>query len=206
MRVLTSSFIPICSTASSNILYQNVVRHQQVPYIGVPVFIHGAVQREAPERTARRQDQVCAVIAQVQAQAEQLVPHSHQSVFEKKRVHLFRRQEKHKFEKQRRTLSLDEIEAVFAANDEMALGAMEACKAAGREDIKIVGFDASPDAVVAVEAGDMAATIAQLPVKIIDTTIDTAIAYLNGEEVEKEIGVELQLVTQESLAAETEAE
>jgi ribose transport system substrate-binding protein len=88
----------------------------------------------------------------------------------------------------------------------MALGAMEACKAAGREDIKIVGFDASPDAVVAVEAGDMAATIAQLPVKIIDTTIDTAIAYLNGEEVEKEIGVELQLVTQESLAAETEAE
>ena len=100
----------------------------------------------------------------------------------------------------------DEIEAVFAANDEMARGAMEACKAAGREDIKIVGFDASPDAVVAVEAGDMAATIAQLPVKIIDTTIDTAIAYLHGEEVEKEIGVELQLVTQESLAAETEAE
>ena len=100
----------------------------------------------------------------------------------------------------------DEIQAVFAANDEMALGAMEACKAAGREDIKIVGFDASPDAVVAVEAGEMAATIAQLPIKIIDTMIDTALAYLSGEEVEKEIGVELQLVTQESLAAETEAE
>lgn len=91
----------------------------------------------------------------------------------------------------------EEIQAVFAANDEMALGAMEACKAAGREDIVIVGFDASPDAVAAVEEGTMAATIAQLPDKIIKTAIDAGLAYLAGEEVEPEIGVELQLVTKE---------
>lgn len=91
----------------------------------------------------------------------------------------------------------DEIQAVFAANDEMALGAMEACLAAGRDDIKIVGFDASPDAVAAVEAGTMAATIAQLPKQIIDTAIDTALAYLAGETVEAEIGVPLELVVKE---------
>lgn len=88
----------------------------------------------------------------------------------------------------------DEIDAVFAHNDEMALGAMEACIAAGRTDIAIVGFDASPDAVAAVEAGTMAATVAQLPDKIIQTTIDAALDYLAGKSVDPEIGVELALV------------
>lgn len=50
------------------------------------------------------------------------------------------------------------IKAVFAHNDEMALGAVEAC--AGK-DIVIVGFDATDDALAAVEAGTMAGTIAQ---------------------------------------------
>ena len=91
----------------------------------------------------------------------------------------------------------DEIQVVVAHNEEMALGAMEACKAAGRDDIKIIGFDASPDAVTAVEEGTMAATVAQLPDKIIQTTIDTALAYLAGEEIEPSIGVELMLVVKE---------
>jgi len=89
----------------------------------------------------------------------------------------------------------DQIDAVFAANDEMALGAMQAAEAANRTDIVIVGFDASAEAVAAVQAGQMAATIAQLPDKIVQTAIDTALSYLAGETVEPEIRVELQLVT-----------
>ncbi|MBL7575075.1 substrate-binding domain-containing protein [Peptoniphilus asaccharolyticus] len=55
-----------------------------------------------------------------------------------------------------------DIQAVFAHNDEMALGALEAIKSSGK-DIKVVGFDATDDAVKSVEAGELAATIAQQP-------------------------------------------
>ena len=89
----------------------------------------------------------------------------------------------------------DKIDAVFAQNDEMALGAMQAAQAAGRTDIVIVGFDASPEAVKAIQDGKMAATIAQLPDKIIQTAIDTSLAYLAGETVKPEIGIELKLIT-----------
>lgn len=87
------------------------------------------------------------------------------------------------------------INAVFAQNDEMALGAVGAAKAAKRTDIAIVGFDAAPEAVTAVKSGTMAATIAQLPDKIIQTAIDTALAYLAGKKVKPEIAVELKLLT-----------
>ncbi|QBS38492.1 D-ribose ABC transporter substrate-binding protein [Thermaerobacter sp. FW80] len=48
-----------------------------------------------------------------------------------------------------------EIDAVFAHNDEMALGALEAIKASGRSGIKVIGFDGTPDAVAAVKAGEL---------------------------------------------------
>lgn len=87
-----------------------------------------------------------------------------------------------------------EINAVFAHNDEMALGALEAIKASGR-DILVVGFDATDDAVKAVEAGDMAATVQQLPKKIGGMGVDTAMKVIAGETVEAYIPVDLALVT-----------
>ena len=45
-----------------------------------------------------------------------------------------------------------DIVGVFAHNDEMALGALEAIAASGK-DIKVIGFDATDDAVAAVSAG-----------------------------------------------------
>lgn len=87
-----------------------------------------------------------------------------------------------------------EIDAVFAHNDEMALGALEAIKASGR-DIIVVGFDATDDAKAAVESGKMAATVEQLPKEIGSLGVETAIKLLKGETVEKSIPVALQLVT-----------
>ncbi|MDX1613770.1 MAG: ribose ABC transporter substrate-binding protein RbsB, partial [Candidatus Promineifilaceae bacterium] len=85
-----------------------------------------------------------------------------------------------------------EIDAVFAHNDEMILGAIEAAKAAGRaEQIVFVGFDAVDDAVAAVEAGELAATIAQQPAVMGELGVETAVAYLNGEAVESFIPVDL---------------
>ena len=87
-----------------------------------------------------------------------------------------------------------EINAVFAHNDEMALGALQAIKASGR-DIKIVGFDATDDAVKAVEAGDLAATVAQQPALIGSLGVENAVKVIKGETVEKSIPVDLKLVT-----------
>ena len=59
-----------------------------------------------------------------------------------------------------------EINAVFAHNDEMALGALKAIEASGRKNIVVVGFDATDDAVAAVKDGKLSATVAQKPAEI----------------------------------------
>lgn len=87
-----------------------------------------------------------------------------------------------------------EINAIFAHNDEMALGALEAIKASGR-DIMVVGFDATDDALKAVAAGEMAATVQQLPKEIGALGVDAAMKIVAGETVEASIPVALQLVT-----------
>lgn len=87
-----------------------------------------------------------------------------------------------------------DVTAVFAHNDEMALGAQEAISASGKK-IVVVGFDATDDAVAAVKAGSLAATVAQKPNEIGKIAMETAIAYLNGETVEEVIPVNLELIT-----------
>ena len=89
------------------------------------------------------------------------------------------------------------IKGVFAHNDEMALGALEAIAATGK-DIKVVGFDATDDAVAAVKAGKMLATVAQQPDQMGKTAVDTAITLADGDTVEKSIPVEVKLVTKDS--------
>lgn len=90
--------------------------------------------------------------------------------------------------------SQPDIQAVFAHNDEMALGALEAIKASNR-DILVVGFDATDDAVKAVNDGDMAATVAQQPELIGEIGIESAVKVLKDEAVDANIPVELKLVT-----------
>ena len=90
-----------------------------------------------------------------------------------------------------------DIQAVFAANDEMALGAVEAISGAGKE-IMVVGFDATDDAVAAIKEGKMAATVAQQPFKIGESSVDVAAKLIAGETVEASMPVEVALVTAES--------
>ena len=88
-----------------------------------------------------------------------------------------------------------DIKAVFAQNDEMALGAQKALADAGMNDVIIVGFDATDDAIKAVEEGTMAATVAQQPKLIGSLGVETAIKIIDGKEVDEFIPVELQLVS-----------
>lgn len=76
-----------------------------------------------------------------------------------------------------------DIDAIFAHNDEMALGAIEALESQNMlEDVIVVGFDATEDAVVAVAEGRMDATVAQLPKMIGEKAIDAARKVANGED------------------------
>ncbi|WP_409300060.1 ribose ABC transporter substrate-binding protein RbsB [Peribacillus sp. SCS-155] len=90
--------------------------------------------------------------------------------------------------------STKDFQAVFAHNDEMALGAVEALKAAGMNDVIVVGFDATDDAVKAVEGGTMAATVAQKPELMGEQAIDAASKVIKGEKLEEFIPVELELI------------
>lgn len=86
------------------------------------------------------------------------------------------------------------IDGVFAHNDEMALGALKAIQASGRK-ILIVGFDATDDAVAAVKAGTLAATVAQQPALIGSLGVNAAKDILAGKKLAKSIPVPLKLVT-----------
>lgn len=86
-----------------------------------------------------------------------------------------------------------DIAAVFAHNDEMALGAIKAIEAAKR-DIVVIGFDGTDDAVAAVKDGSMLATVAQQAAMIGSIGVETADAILKGADVAEYSPVSLQLI------------
>ncbi len=88
-----------------------------------------------------------------------------------------------------------DIKCVFAHNDEMALGAIEAI---GDKEIIVAGFDATDDAVEAVKEGKMAATVAQQPDLMGATAVETAGKLIKGESVEKTLPVEVSLITKDN--------
>ncbi len=81
----------------------------------------------------------------------------------------------------------DDIDAVFCHNDDMALGAIEAIKEAGKkpgEDVKIIGVDGVKGAFEAILAGEMNCTVECTPI-LAEQIFDTAAKLKNGETVDK---------------------
>ncbi|PRO67040.1 substrate-binding domain-containing protein [Alkalicoccus urumqiensis] len=94
----------------------------------------------------------------------------------------------------------DSIDAVYAANDEMAMGALSAIEGAGRlDEMILIGTDAIDPAMEAIREGRMEATIAEPPYFLGRDVVHAAIDHLNGEEVEEMITLENQLVTEENV-------
>lgn len=81
-----------------------------------------------------------------------------------------------------------QIDAIMCGNDMMALGAMEAVKEAGREEILIYGVDGSPEvkAELAKEDSPIVGTGAQSPINMGTDAVKTALAILNGEDYKEE--------------------
>ncbi|MGR3343008.1 MAG: substrate-binding domain-containing protein [Paracoccaceae bacterium] len=91
----------------------------------------------------------------------------------------------------------EDFDFVIANNDEMAIGAIQAMKAAGIDMavMQVGGVDASQDALVAMQAGDLDVTVFQDAVGQGVGSIDTAIKLANGESVDQKVYIPFKLVT-----------
>jgi D-allose transport system substrate-binding protein len=73
-----------------------------------------------------------------------------------------------------------DLKVVFAANDQMALGAVEGLWSQGRKDIIVIGVDGNADAVKAIKEGRLTASIAQLPYLMAKQALEKTAAYLQA--------------------------
>jgi inositol transport system substrate-binding protein len=93
----------------------------------------------------------------------------------------------------------DRINAVFAQNDEMAMGALMALEQAHRKDrVVLVGVDAIADALAAVRDGRLDATVFQDAKGQGSTAVETALKIVHKQPYEKETLIPFQLVTKEN--------
>jgi ribose transport system substrate-binding protein len=92
-----------------------------------------------------------------------------------------------------------DIVAIFAANDPAGLGALQALKAAGRDDVVIVGFDGTKDGLQAVKDGDFAGDVLQFPDAMGIIGVDLMVRHLNGEDVPERVDSGSGLATAENV-------
>ncbi|MFC4118719.1 D-ribose ABC transporter substrate-binding protein [Nonomuraea zeae] len=92
------------------------------------------------------------------------------------------------------------VTGVFAENDEMALGAIKALGSKAGAQVKVIGFDGTPDGIKAVRAGTMAATVAQQPRLLGQEAVNAAVKLAKGETVEKTVAVPVKVATKENAA------
>lgn len=93
------------------------------------------------------------------------------------------------------------FDAVISNNDEMAIGAIQAMKAAGVDTKKAIvgGVDATQDALASMKAGDLKVTVFQNAAGQGKGAVDTALALASGKTVDRWIKIPFELVTPENL-------
>ncbi|WP_238367178.1 sugar ABC transporter substrate-binding protein [Mesobacterium pallidum] len=94
------------------------------------------------------------------------------------------------------------FQAVFANNDEMAIGALQALKAAGvsMDDVVVTGVDATQDALASMQAGDLDVTVFQNAAGQGAGALDAALKLARGEDVPQKVYIPFELVTPANLA------
>jgi ribose transport system substrate-binding protein len=92
-----------------------------------------------------------------------------------------------------------DVTGIFAENDEMALGAIQALGDRAGTDVKVVGFDGTEDALAAIQAGTMTATIAQQPSELGKRSVELMAQLLAGETVESNVPVPVTTVNEENV-------
>jgi ribose transport system substrate-binding protein len=92
------------------------------------------------------------------------------------------------------------IKGIFGINDDSALGALSSAEARGRGDVVIVGYDAIPEAVKAIQRGSaLKADVAQQPKDLGAKTIEAIAAHFSGGQVPKSVAVPVKIVDADAL-------
>lgn len=92
------------------------------------------------------------------------------------------------------------VVGVFAENDEMALGAVQALGAKAGQQIKVFGFDGTDEGLKAVKDGKMVGTIAQQPKELGKAAVDQAVKAISGGQVSATVPIEVKTVTADNVA------
>lgn len=95
----------------------------------------------------------------------------------------------------------DELKAIVCENDDMAMGALSAAQAAGRDDIIIGGVDGLEDAVQAIKEGTYGVSILQDSSGQGRTGVDVAVAAAKGEEFEKDTRIPFRTISADNVDA-----
>lgn len=90
------------------------------------------------------------------------------------------------------------VVGIFAENDEMALGAVQALGDRAGKDVFVVGFDGTDDGQAAIDAGTLYASIAQQPEELGRAAVEAALALIDGTDVEKTVSVPVVVLTKDS--------
>ncbi len=95
----------------------------------------------------------------------------------------------------------EDFDFVIANNDEMAIGAIQAMKAAGIDmaDVEVGGVDATQDALVAMQAGELDVTVFQDAFGQGSGSVDAALALVKGEEIDQKVYIPFKLVTPDNV-------
>ncbi|WP_167152424.1 substrate-binding domain-containing protein [Streptomyces sp. MBT27] len=94
-----------------------------------------------------------------------------------------------------------DITGVFAENDEMALGAVKALGGRAGSVVAVVGFDGTPDAIKAVGAGSLYASVAQQPGELGRIAVRNAVLAIRGKKPDSAVKVPVKVVTRANAAA-----
>jgi anti-anti-sigma factor len=92
-----------------------------------------------------------------------------------------------------------DVRGVFAHSDGMALGALEVLEAAGKRDVVVVGIDAVPEALTAVQNGRMGATVDAAPYTLGRMALTQALRLVRGQPVPPTVLTDVRLITADSL-------
>jgi ribose transport system substrate-binding protein len=91
------------------------------------------------------------------------------------------------------------IDAVFAANPAMTLGAAQAIENVQADTVFVVGFGASTETVAAVKNGTIEAIVIELPKRLGAIAVDMMTRHLNGEQIPQVVDSGFTLVTRDTI-------
>jgi inositol transport system substrate-binding protein len=216
--VNTSAMAPITSAAkNANIplvyVNRNPFGEQALPanvyYVGSQEIIAGQLQMEAMGKLLNGSGSVAILMGKLDNEGAILRTQGNEDIIKQKFPNIkvlaketgnWQRDQGMSLTENWLTAYGKDLKGILGNNDEMALGAIEALRAAGRTDVVVMGVDAIPDAKAAVSSGAMAATVLQDAAGQGRGAAEAAYKALRKESIQPVTWVPFVLITKDNLA------